>query len=209
MKNSSYPILRWILGTIALSVPLLTIPTLAQTPPPPSTTLPLQSRILQSRGQSLYELGRYEDALITVDKVLADYPDSVEALELRGNTLQRLKRYDEALVSYDQALHILEIPMGSSISPESGDAIATLWTERARVLAHLNRYEESVSSYDQAIQHRCAQRLSTGEPMPEVCQSYNSAPETVFPEQQLDVPVPVTIMPPPASSHSDSIAPLW
>jgi tetratricopeptide (TPR) repeat protein len=123
---------------------------------------------LLSRGQSLYQLCRYTEALSAANRVLAIQPEHVEALELRGDILQKLSRYQEALQSYDQALSFL----GNDAESGQDETIATLWTERARVLAQLDRYEESVSSYDNALQRRCAQRATANEPIPDVCQGY-------------------------------------
>jgi tetratricopeptide (TPR) repeat protein len=171
------------ISAIALSLPAIAIP--VQDPPPNpiptpagSEDLSSQSRILLARGQSLYQLGRYAEALSAIDKVLAAHPRHIAALELRGDSLQKLERYQESLQSYDQALALLGDQIGEQAeNPERDEAIATLWTERARVLANLNRYEESVSSYDTALERRCVQRVTAKEPLPEVCQVYSQPRE--------------------------------
>jgi tetratricopeptide (TPR) repeat protein len=164
------------ISAIALNFPLsislsisLSLPTLAAPIPTPSPDASPQVRILLSRGQSLYQLGRYTEALSATDRILATQPDHIEALELRGDILQKLARYQEALQSYDQALSLLG---NEAENPEQDEIITVLWTERARVLAQLQRYEESVSSYDTALQRRCAQRAAAKEPIPDVCQGY-------------------------------------
>ncbi|NJM28006.1 MAG: tetratricopeptide repeat protein [Pseudanabaena sp. RU_4_16] len=50
--------------------------------------------------------GRYEEALLSFDRVLKIKPDFYEAWRSRGNALRKLRRYAEALVSYDRAVEI-------------------------------------------------------------------------------------------------------
>jgi tetratricopeptide (TPR) repeat protein len=154
---------------VGISAIALNIPTIAAPIQAPRAEASPQVRILLSRGQSLYELGRYTEALSATNRILTIQPNHIEALELRGNILQKLARYQDALQSYDQALSLLG---DEAENPEQDEIITTLWTERARVLAHLERYEESVSSYDTALQRRCAQRIAAKEPIPDVCQGY-------------------------------------
>jgi tetratricopeptide (TPR) repeat protein len=133
------------------------------------TDLSSQSRIELQRGQTLYVLGRYSEALLASDKALETYGDRFEVWELRGNVLHQLERYQEALEAYDQALTLLQGQGTAAVKQE--DTIATLWAERARVLTQLNRYEESISSYDRSLQVRCAQQQAASLPLPEVCQT--------------------------------------
>jgi tetratricopeptide (TPR) repeat protein len=164
------PLLSRTIGIlIGVSAIALSIPTIAVPVPTAPTEVAPQVRILLSRGQSLYELGRYTEALSAANRVLSIQPQHIEALELRGDILQKLARYQDALQSYDQALSLLGDQAENS---DQDETIATLWTERARVLAHLERYEESVSSYDTALQRRCTQRAAANEPLPDVCQGY-------------------------------------
>src|SRR5205085_2600982 len=64
------------------------------------------AQALSNRGNVLFELKRYEEALDSYDRALAIRPDFAQALSNRGNVLFELKRYEEALDSYDRALAI-------------------------------------------------------------------------------------------------------
>jgi tetratricopeptide (TPR) repeat protein len=86
-----------------------------------------------NQGYSLYELGRYEEALISYDKAIdLDANDATTWLN-RGVTLDKLERYEEALASYDQAIELdLNEP--------------TTWEDRGWGLSNLGRYEEALAS---------------------------------------------------------------
>ena len=59
-----------------------------------------------SRGVSLRDLGRHEDAISSYDKALEIKPDYHYAWHNRGSSLFNLVRYEEAIAYYDQALEI-------------------------------------------------------------------------------------------------------
>ena len=61
------------------------------------------SRSRNNRGNALWQLKRFEEALASFDKALAIKPDFAEAPNNRGNALLELKRAGEALASYDKA----------------------------------------------------------------------------------------------------------
>ena len=122
---------------------------------------------------TLYTLGRYEEALASCDQAISLQPDLAAAWFSRGALLHNnLERYEEALVSHEQAitlepygakawfnrsntLHTLgcyEEALAScdqaiSLQPD----LATAWTNRGRALERLGRYEEALDSCDQAI----------------------------------------------------------
>jgi len=58
------------------------------------------------RGNALYQLSRYDEALAFFDKAIEIKPDDHYAWYHRGNALYQLSRYDEALASYDKAIEI-------------------------------------------------------------------------------------------------------
>ena len=60
---------------------------------------------MSNRGNALYELKRFEEALASCDRALTLRPDYPEALLNRGAILHELKRFEEALESYDRTLH--------------------------------------------------------------------------------------------------------
>jgi tetratricopeptide (TPR) repeat protein len=160
-------------------------------------------RLQLARGQVLYRLGQYQEALTAVEQVLIRYPESSSAWELKGNILQQLERHSEALNAYDRALLFSEHPQANE--PISADNLpndlptAVLWTERARVLARLNRNQASVAAYDQALQIYCLYRSAASTTAPE-CQLYLQQLERANPES-----FPTSAVDP---NSSDS-TPLW
>ena len=50
-----------------------------------------------NRGNSLYQLQRYEDAIASYSKVKCYKPDYYEAWYSRGNALFKLNRYESAI----------------------------------------------------------------------------------------------------------------
>jgi tetratricopeptide (TPR) repeat protein len=92
-----------------------------------------------NRGNSLFNLERYEEAIDSYEKPLAIKPDFYEAWYNRSIALWKLERYEEAIASYDKVLEI-----------EPDDYWA--WFERGRTLLNLGRYQEAIASYDKALE---------------------------------------------------------
>jgi len=84
------------------------------------------------------KLGRYAEALNSVDKVIAISPDDASAWAHRGQLLYELGRYAESLNSSDKAL---------AIRPDDGVA----WSFRGKTLYTLGRFEEALNSVDKGI----------------------------------------------------------
>jgi tetratricopeptide (TPR) repeat protein len=61
---------------------------------------------LTDKGIALYNLGRYEEAIVCYDKLLEINPKDVDALYNKGVALSDLGRYGEAIVCYDKLLVI-------------------------------------------------------------------------------------------------------
>ena len=93
---------------------------------------------MSNRGNALYELKRFEEALASCDRALTLRPDYAEALLNRGAILHELKRFDEALASYDRVL---------MLRPDYADA----FRNRGWTLNELKRFEEALASYDRAL----------------------------------------------------------
>ena len=91
------------------------------------------------RGNTLYKLGREEEALASYGKALEINPDKEEAYFNRGIVLDDLGREEEALASYDKALEI---------NPDKEEA----YFNRGIVLTSLGRKEEALASYDKALE---------------------------------------------------------
>ena len=60
---------------------------------------------MSNRGNALYELKRFDEALASCDRALTLRPDYPEALLNRGAILHELKRFEEALASYEPRAH--------------------------------------------------------------------------------------------------------
>lgn len=93
---------------------------------------------LYSRGNTLYNLKRYEEALEAYKKAIKIKPDYAEAWKDKANTLSSLKQQKEALESYEKAIQI---------KPDYLEA----WIGRSHVLDNLKRYEEAIASFDEAL----------------------------------------------------------
>jgi len=92
-----------------------------------------------NRGYILYNLGRYEEAVASFDKVIEIKPDYHEAWYNRGYILYELGRYEEAVASFDKVIEI---------KPDYHE----VWYNRGVALDHLGRYEEAVASFDKVIE---------------------------------------------------------
>ncbi|NCY12871.1 MAG: tetratricopeptide repeat protein [Burkholderiaceae bacterium] len=87
-----------------------------------------------NKGNALYELKRFDEAIVLHDKALNLKPDYAEAWSNKGVTLNELKRYDEAIVHYDQALRL---------KPEYAEA----WSNMGNTLQALKCYYETLVHY--------------------------------------------------------------
>ncbi len=90
------------------------------------------------RGNELFELGRYKEAIVSYDQAIEIKPDYREAWYNQGVALVNSGRYEEAITSFDRAIEI---------NPDN----YKYWSSRGIALGKLGRYEEAIASYDQAI----------------------------------------------------------
>ena len=93
-----------------------------------------------SRGNVYFMLGKYEDALDSIDLLLELYPDNALYWSNKGMALFSLERYEEAFEAFDRAV---------KIDPEGGDA----WCLRGSALSRLDKSEEAIESFDEAKKH--------------------------------------------------------
>lgn len=128
--------------------------------------IPIQLRVWLSRGQVLFRLRRYSEALTAAEKALEISPNDVFALELQGNALHKLGLYEEALTVYNKALKLLENQAQDTFINTS------LWAGRARVLESVNRDEEARTSYKSAIQLQCISRARIESSLYMLCSEY-------------------------------------
>jgi predicted O-linked N-acetylglucosamine transferase (SPINDLY family) len=87
---------------------------------------------------ALVAVGKFEEALISIEKVLLSNRRNAIAHFTHGNILRALKRQGEALASFDRAL---------SINPDYAKA----WANRGVTLNELKRYDEAIANFDKAL----------------------------------------------------------
>lgn len=101
------------------------------------------------RGRTLYDLGRYEDAIASYDEALAldkdDYPPERRGplewvLRHKGRALHQLGRYEEALISFDKSLALYAENLWT-------------WNERGMTLHSVERYQDAIDSFNQAAKY--------------------------------------------------------
>jgi tetratricopeptide (TPR) repeat protein len=120
--------------------PVLSTPSVLQTPPPTNLPDKVQKTKEQwlEEGHTLTGLNRYEEALAAYEQALRLDPNDADAYNNKGNALTGLNRYEEALAAYEQALRL---------DPNYTYA----YNNKGYALYGLKRYEEALAAYDQAI----------------------------------------------------------
>jgi tetratricopeptide (TPR) repeat protein len=93
------------------------------------------------RGNTLFELKRYEEALDEYNAALALRPDDPVTLYSRGTTLSGLGWHQEALADYNRALEL---------RPDDPDAL----NNRGNALGELERHEEALADYNRSLELR-------------------------------------------------------
>ncbi|MDX2211961.1 MAG: serine/threonine-protein kinase [Oculatellaceae cyanobacterium bins.114] len=123
------------------------------------------------RGDELFQLQRYREAVACYDKVIQAMPDDYLIWFKRGIALENLQEYDEAIASYDRVIQI-----------QSDDYLA--WFKRGKALENVHRYEEAIACYDRVIEiqpdnywawHDRGRVLEASERLEEAVAAYNRA----------------------------------
>lgn len=125
------------------------------------------------RGDDLFQLQRYQEAVAAYDRVIQAKPEDYLAWFKRGIALEHLKRYEEAAESYQQVVklhpedYLAWYKQGGTLEnlhryPEALQAYEQVvslqpdnywaWHDRGKVLEALQRHDEAISSYDRAVQ---------------------------------------------------------
>ncbi|MEG4393892.1 tetratricopeptide repeat protein [Microcoleus sp. BROC3] len=128
---------------------------------------------LYNRGNTLYNLSRFKEALAAYERAITLRPDYAEVWQEKAKTLYELKKYQESQAAYDRAIELkpeyLEAWTGRGYALEklqqSQEAIVSFdnalkiqpdypaaWEGRGNVLLDSQRYEEAIASYEKAVQ---------------------------------------------------------
>ncbi len=92
-------------------------------------------------GNLLFELKRYEEALLTYEQALHLDPTSAEASNGKAISLVFLNREEEALAAYEQVIRLDDDPFYSYLA----------YVNSATILATHSRYEEALVASEGAI----------------------------------------------------------
>ncbi|HEY9734871.1 MAG TPA: tetratricopeptide repeat protein [Trichocoleus sp.] len=90
------------------------------------------------RGDDLFNLNRYQDAIAAYDKVLQIQPSQDATWFKQGLAYEALGNYEAAVMSFDRVLQL---------RPE--DYLA--WLKRAKALEALQRYDGALAAYDEVL----------------------------------------------------------
>lgn len=93
------------------------------------------------RGNELYALGRYKEAIESYEKAIQHKPSYHEAWYNRGISLNNLGQIEAAISSYDKALEF---------KPDKYQA----WYRRGIALSDLGQVEAALVSYDKALEFK-------------------------------------------------------
>jgi len=109
-----------------------------RTAPNPAPGREWNSFGLLTKAENLHKLGRSDEAIACVDRVLSTNPREVMALSYKGELLARLGRSKEAMASFERAL---------ALDPQYAEA----WINKGTALGDLGRHEEELGCYDRAL----------------------------------------------------------
>src|SRR6476661_996275 len=93
---------------------------------------------LYNRGNTLYNLSRFKEALAAYERAITLRPDYAEVWQEKAKTLYKLKKYQESQAAYDRAIEL---------KPEYLEA----WTGRGYALEKLQQSQEAIASFDNAL----------------------------------------------------------
>lgn len=95
--------------------------------------------MLFQKGEALYELGRYGEAIASFDNALKIDPEDMESLNMRAMSLHALKRYEEEIETLEKAL---------KVDPEC----VAFHITKAQAFICLEQPQNAVQCFDDALQ---------------------------------------------------------
>jgi tetratricopeptide (TPR) repeat protein len=107
-------------------------------PPLPKPPIADVYLVWLERGDELFQVQRYREAIVAYEKVIQANPEDYLAWFKRGITLENLRQFQEALIAYDRVVEI-----------QPNDYLA--WFKRGGVLENLQRFEEALGCYEKVV----------------------------------------------------------
>ena len=104
------------------------------------------------RGDILFGLGRYEDAVKAYEKATEKHEKDIKACNGRGSALYHLGRYEEALEACEKATGIYEGLKTDERTDGTRQQCADAWHTKGGALDELGRYEEALEAYEKALE---------------------------------------------------------
>ena len=95
--------------------------------------------VFYNQGNTLQNVNRFEDAVISYNKAIALKDDYVDAFCNLGNALRAIKQYSKAVEQYDKAI-------------ELNPGFVGAYVNRGLVFQELEFLEDSLASYERAIE---------------------------------------------------------
>ena len=87
----------------------------------------------------MYNLKRYQEAVVCYDKVIELNPNDFSAFNNKGHCLANLKKYEDAIQCFDKSIHLF---------PRFFDA----FYNKGLCLFNLKLFDEAVQCYEKAIE---------------------------------------------------------
>ncbi len=94
---------------------------------------------LEARGENYYRMGRYDRALVDLNKALALRPQHRASLDARGRTYYAMKNYDESALN--------DFNLAIALDPLAPNELVS----RAMTYWRLKRYNEAEKDYENAL----------------------------------------------------------
>ena len=99
---------------------------------------PKQARSWKGRGDALYRLERFPEALAAYEEAIQLNPDNPQPWKGRGDALYRLERFTAALAAYEKSL---------KLEPDNAATI----NRKGRALYKLERYQSALQAQEAAV----------------------------------------------------------
>jgi tetratricopeptide (TPR) repeat protein len=90
-------------------------------------------------GNQLWRLGRFQEAVVALDRAIQLKPNFYQAFFVKGLALSSQDRFSEAIAAFDSA---------TRLEPRFYEA----WRMKAQMLEQLNQYPQALAAIDKAIQ---------------------------------------------------------